>query len=548
MAARDPGAGEPTIGMPVWAEERMRDETAALIATLSASATKVVGSLACLSEGSDDTAGETAMSADLPSEAAGPLALGLMDGLRLGRDRGTKPSIESREFAAVPASRLVAELAARPARALSGAFNADPGRVPVATDTNVTGGQSPTERAQRALPRGTRLLHIGPSKTGTTALQAALDRAREAALRQGVRYVGWRRHARAAVLEATGNPSRAPSRARREWRAIVEELRTATEPRTVFSSEELAHGDSAFVRRFVRQIGSTDVHVAVTLRPLARILPSVWQEGVKAGSVTPFETWLQKVLTDPETAPKLWRRHRHDELIKRWASVVGADRVTAIVVDDRDQSSLPIAFEGLLGLEPGTLQLHRDRSNRSLTLGEIEAVRAVNSQLERQGFDREFRRVLVGLGVSYRMRLRDPGPGEARIRLPSWAADTVSQISRAIVEEIAGSGVRVIGDLEALIAFGPAIPSDPDVPARVPPAAAAAMAIGVLEAARAVTLPDSAIAAGGGSDERDWIAAKLSIVPMRELARLVGRRAQRSGMSFVRRAAGSLPRGLRIPG
>lgn len=40
------------------------------------------------------------------------------------------------------------------------------------------------------LPPGTRLLHIGPHKTGTTALQVALSKARANLESQGVRYLG----------------------------------------------------------------------------------------------------------------------------------------------------------------------------------------------------------------------------------------------------------------------------------------------------------------------------------------------------------------------
>ena len=41
-----------------------------------------------------------------------------------------------------------------------------------------------------ALPRGSVLLHIGPPKTGTSALQGSCHANRDALLRAGVRYAG----------------------------------------------------------------------------------------------------------------------------------------------------------------------------------------------------------------------------------------------------------------------------------------------------------------------------------------------------------------------
>ena len=54
------------------------------------------------------------------------------------------------------------------------------------------------------LPEGTRLVHIGPHKTGTTSLQAALYAARPALLEQGVRHVGKTRNPASAVRAVTG--------------------------------------------------------------------------------------------------------------------------------------------------------------------------------------------------------------------------------------------------------------------------------------------------------------------------------------------------------
>src|SRR3989304_5738516 len=54
------------------------------------------------------------------------------------------------------------------------------------------------------LPEGTRLLHIGPHKTGTTTIQGAFHGARADLLSQGVRYAGRSRQQAQAAHAVTG--------------------------------------------------------------------------------------------------------------------------------------------------------------------------------------------------------------------------------------------------------------------------------------------------------------------------------------------------------
>ncbi|HVX54627.1 MAG TPA: hypothetical protein VHA72_09020, partial [Nocardioides sp.] len=54
------------------------------------------------------------------------------------------------------------------------------------------------------LPPGSRLVHIGPHKTGTTAVQAAFDANRARIAAYGVRYAGSRRQAYRPALALTG--------------------------------------------------------------------------------------------------------------------------------------------------------------------------------------------------------------------------------------------------------------------------------------------------------------------------------------------------------
>src|SRR5450755_705944 len=125
------------------------------------------------------------------------------------------------------------------------------------------------------LEAGTRLLHLGPNKTGTTAIQGAFHVARERLAAHGVVYAGPERQPLLAALAVTGQPALRgglqPDMA--HWKELACEVGDADGQRVVVSSEFLAGADDAAARRIIEDLGGSRVHVVVTLRPLTRVLP-----------------------------------------------------------------------------------------------------------------------------------------------------------------------------------------------------------------------------------------------------------------------------------
>lgn len=347
------------------------------------------------------------------------------------------------------------------------------------------------------LPDGTRLVHIGPYKTGTTAIQAAFHLARREAERQGVQYAGYGRQPMTAVMAGIGKPSpwsadrKPPNRA--VWQQLVGEIRRSSAKRVVLSSESFSDAEPDAIRRVVDELGGEQVHIAVTLRPLAKVIPSQWQQYVQNRLTEPFDAWLDALLNQPRgtVTPTFWFRHRHDELIARWADVVGPDRITAIVLDDRDHGLAYRAFEELTGLSTGTLVADPQLSNRSMTLAEIEVIRAFNIAYRDAKLPPVLYQRVMRTGAAQLMERRAPGPDEGKVELPPWAVDPVSAIAREIVDGIGRSGVRISGDLERLAAV--ATTRTGDAPAvSVSPDVAATAAMGVLLAsglARGTAVP-----------------------------------------------------------
>ncbi|HUG29252.1 MAG TPA: hypothetical protein VMQ65_01890 [Candidatus Limnocylindria bacterium] len=307
------------------------------------------------------------------------------------------------------------------------------------------------------LPDGARLLHIGPHKTGTTSLQSAFHVARREAAAQGVHYAGPNRQPMQAAHAITGKPSpyadgKTPSR--RRWRDLVREVEGAAGKRVVISSEGFADADDDGIRTVIADLGGDRVHVVVTLRPLASILPSQWQQYVQGGMTLAYETWLDAMLNQSpgSISPSFWVRHRHDALVKRWAAVAGPSNVSVIVADEADRDRPLRLFESLTGLLDGTLVPENDLSNRSLRLPEIETVRAFNLAYRAEGLGTMLHTKVMRFGAAEHLKRRVPGANEPRIETPAWALERADAVAREIVDGIARSGVRVIGDLESLAA------------------------------------------------------------------------------------------------
>jgi hypothetical protein len=392
------------------------------------------------------------------------------------------------------------------------------------------------------LPDGTRLLHIGPHKTGTTSLQAALYAGRGAMLDQGVRHLGKTRNPASAVRAVTGQPaptSRDTPPPMRYWRDLVSEFRRARESRVVVSSEFFAWAKPDVIERIASDLDRDRLHVVVTLRPLGRILPSQWQQNVQAGMVLAYEDWLHQVLDGAAGRPgrNFWYLHRHDQLIERWAAALGPDRLTAVVVDEQDHGMLLRVFERLLGLREGTLTPDRDLTNRSMTLPEVEAVRAFNQATRRLKVPRAVHAKAMRFGAAMHMKSRTPAANEPRIDTPQWALDRAREVDAEMVPAIRASGVRVVGSLDTLAApvlSRGEIRADPVL---VPPGVAAEMAVGILIASGLARA-----AAERGAGEPAWIEPiEIARVSTWQLLRVLLGRSAASLTGRLRRLAGGRP-------
>lgn len=352
------------------------------------------------------------------------------------------------------------------------------------------------------LPETSILFHAGFHKTGTTAIQSALASSREEMVAHGVLYPGKRRsHHRAAMVvtnrtwgwEERGGRRTNPA----YWTKLVAEV-AAHPSRVVISSEAFALADNEALDRIMAELvppegPHAEMHVVLTLRPMARLLSSSWQQYLKYGLSMGYEKWLRSAFANPPECPPtphFWRRNDHAGIAQRWAELVGPQRVHLLILDESDRSFLMRTFEGLLDLPPGLLVPDPAISagNRSMTAAEAELLRRVNAGgINRWDWPKYER--LVRRGAVMRMvESRQPDPTEEPVGTPQWAVDAAAEFGGRTAERIAALGVVVHGDLDSLAGTIPAGRA-PSGRLTIPVSAASEALLGALSEARSLLEP-----------------------------------------------------------
>lgn len=339
-----------------------------------------------------------------------------------------------------------------------------------------------------ALPPGTRVVHIGPQKTGSTALQSALHGARDelAAANVYLPRGGLRRREAGWALGLMGRWLGAPMPPIERWTELTDEIAENTgDGIAIISNEDFGRADDAIARRIVEGLGGDQVHVVAVARRLDLLLPSQWQERVKGGIEKGYHPWLRAVLSrDPSRyeARNVWSGHDLPALAHRW-SELAPGRFTLLVPPPGDAAFLPRSFERLLGLADGVLA-PGEQTNRGLSWPETETIRAVNKAFRLREWDTATRIEFLRAGVFPALSELPPTAGiPSHPPLPTWAADEVARLADEHITALSAAPIHIIGDLEDLrppVASGDA---EPRAGSLVPVASAAMMVEALVAAA-----------------------------------------------------------------
>jgi hypothetical protein len=319
-------------------------------------------------------------------------------------------------------------------------------------------------------------LHIGEPKTGTTFLQQVMWRNRSELAGQGVVLPGHhpQDHYRASQ-DLRGMPKLASDPAGSwsgEWEILARQAQQASRV-AVISHELFSAADEPQAERAVRSLQPAEVHVVLTVRDMATLLPAEWQETVKHRNARGFQDWLEDVIDrESYSADRrqwwFWRVHDTLAILDIWARYVPAERIHVITIPPRgsDNGLLWQRFAALLGVDPASVDVTRARANSSLGLPEIEFLRRLNEVLPDEVPDWFY---MWNVKEAVAHRALAARPREGRLVLPADRDDWAKKQAETLITALGDSSYDIVGALDELRPAPAAEPAEPSAsPAEQP--------------------------------------------------------------------------------
>jgi len=297
-------------------------------------------------------------------------------------------------------------------------------------------------------------LHIGLQKTGTSYLQAALLQSRDRLAEAGLDLVPPTKRASFELMSIIREryPDRRDSATEQATlAAFTEGLRRAPGTRAVFSQESLAACSPRQIDRLLAVCGDREVHVVLTVRDLARQLPSSWQEHLKAGGTARFAKYLAR-LQEQEGAGRAqlpWIHLDAPAVLDRWSQALGSERIHVVTVPPPGSPTTLLLerFASVLDVEVGRFVPEEHRSNSSLGVIQAEVLRRVNRELPED----VHRRLVYGEVIKRGFSTGVLAQQERRsIRTPESVRGWCEDVAERQIVELDRRGYAVVGSLDEL--------------------------------------------------------------------------------------------------
>jgi hypothetical protein len=298
-------------------------------------------------------------------------------------------------------------------------------------------------------------LHVGLHKTGTTYLQNLL-RANRVELRgQGVEYLADPDSSqRSATRDLKGTTGRGFSdpRVPGAWDRLVAGIAERDAPAALISDEGLGSAKPRQIHRAVTSFDAREVHVVVTVRDLARVLVSQWQEQVKNDHTWTWPEYVAAV-RDPDAstaaaARGFWSRQDVCAILAAWEREVPADRIHVVTVPAPGAPPFELLrrFSSVVGFDPTGLPNVPRWTNETVGAAGTEVIRRMNLRLGGRLNEPAYSRAVKGKLVRSLAARDDAG----RLVLPAAHLAWARERSDEIVDALRERGYPVAGDLDDL--------------------------------------------------------------------------------------------------
>ena len=303
------------------------------------------------------------------------------------------------------------------------------------------------------------VIHPGFHKSGTTALQQSLHANRDQLKSYGLTYpfprhrahhrLAWSVSGKVWGWSNRGGSGESP----RLWAKAVRSINRSSSRDIIISSEFFSELDLEKIKQIKNEIKKHETKVIFTLRPLAKLLSSSYQQYLKYGLNTDYEEWLHSILDNPgesKLSPTFWRRHFHGKVISKWSEVFGSSNVTILIVDESKPEFLFNEANKFFQLPANTLKSEDSGLNRSMTSEEIALLLELKKRFPQE---RSWDEYQVFIRNGYIREITDNSAvatGKEKLLTPKWAVDMANSLGAASKLEILNLGVTVIGDIHSL--------------------------------------------------------------------------------------------------
>jgi hypothetical protein len=303
-------------------------------------------------------------------------------------------------------------------------------------------------------------LHVGVMKSATSYLQDLCDANRDRLLAQGLLWA--KSGANFLATDDLLGTRRVRPGLDGAWRRLADQIETHDGDALV-SNELLAPVNARKRRRLVQSLAPAEAHVVITVRDIARVIPSQWQTGMRNRHTVGWRDYVASIVADDgnEVANGFWRRQDVPRIVASWAEQVTLDGVTVVTVPPSGVAPevLGERFASALGVSADGFE-QPPASNPSIGLVSAELLRRVNEQtgdLEWLEYRWAFKHTLA------RVVLAERAERERAMTLDATALAWARRRGEQVAESLDRSGVRVVGDLADLVpAADPAASGEPD--------------------------------------------------------------------------------------
>lgn len=314
-------------------------------------------------------------------------------------------------------------------------------------------------------------LHVGLIKTGTTYLQSRLRADLDALQEQGLSVLPADLHdshlLSLAVKDAYDPGVDLPQGAGALER-FPEEVAAAPTPRVLFSAETLAgSATQEQIDRLGGLLSDYRLHIVLTVRDLARAVPSVWQQRVRGGSTKTFASYVEAAVAGPQPDRRqrgFWKSQDVLGILERWGTLAPPERCHVVVLPPRGapRDALFERFCSVVGVDPAQLPAEPaesvGRANESLGLAQAEVLRRMNALVPSEVARRDTRRRFVKKQIGYDVLA---GLNGEPPRVPREFATQLRAQSEAMLDGIRAAGYQLVGDPAGLIPADSSFSDDP---------------------------------------------------------------------------------------